>query len=78
MKKTLLLLCLLIAITARAQQEKPEPKQHPRLDVRNKIPKSKRIPRAKKEERLAPKVEAEKKKRAAAKKKRKSKGGKTN
>ncbi len=78
MKKILLLLSLFITLGARAQEAKPVVKQHPRIDIQNKIPKSKRVPRAKMEERLAPKVEADKKKRAAAKKKRKSKGGKTN
>ena len=78
MKRTLLFLCLFITISASAQQEKPAVKQHPRIEIQNKIPKSKRTPRVKMEEKMAPKVEADKKKRAAAKKKQKSKARKSN
>lgn len=78
MKRILFLLCLFIALGASAQQEKSITKQHPRIEIQNKIPKSKRTPRVKMEEKIAPKVEADKKKRAAAKKKQKSKARKSN
>jgi hypothetical protein len=78
MKKILLFLSLFIILGARAQEAKHPVKQHPRIDIQNKIPKSKRTPRVKMEEKIAPKVEADKKKRAAAKKKQKSKARKSN
>ena len=78
MKQLLLPIGLLITLTTLAQQEKPATKTDPRIEVRNKIPKTKRVSRAKKEERLAPKLEADKKKKAAAKKKQKSKARKSN